>query len=226
MLDIKKRDFTTTSWLETLPTEILVRIFKYQGIQENILGIGLVRRRFHLIITTCPELWSTPESSVEFSVESFKHIMIHARNFKVLALKYSQKAVRYNSPNTFIEGHLSSCTNIEELDLFYNTCIVDLTFVQSMPVLKKLTVEGCTSIPPENMLNTLKKCKALKVLDVSNCLQLDGDHQIAGLVEICLILPLLQIFKAEWSCRFSPELVHDILDSSQDLSYLAVTPSF
>ena len=76
------------------------------------------------------------------------------------------------------------------------------------------------------MLYNLKKCKALKVLDVSNCLQLEGEHQITGLVEVCLVLPLLQIFKAEWSCRFAPELVMAILDSSPHISQLAVTPSF
>ena len=191
-----------------------------------MLGISLVCRRFYLITVTYPELWSTLESSVEFSVESFKLIMTHARDFKVLALKYSQKVVSYNSSEGFIEGCLSSCINIEELDLSYNTSIVDLAFLQSMPILKKLILEGCTSIDPQNMLYNLKKCKALKVLDVSNCLQLEGEHQITGLVEVCLVLPLLQIFKAEWSCRFAPELVMDILDSSPHISQLAVTPSF
>ena len=99
-----------------------------------MLGIGLVCRRFYLITVTYPELWSTLESSVEFSVESFKLIMTHAHHFKVLALKYSQKAVSYNSSEGFIEGCLSSCINIEELELdltthllltwhFYKACL-------------------------------------------------------------------------------------------------------
>ena len=61
-LDVKKNDFAP----------------KYQTIQGNMLGIGLVCRRFYLITVTYPELWSTLESSVEFSVESFKLIMTHA----------------------------------------------------------------------------------------------------------------------------------------------------
>ena len=115
-----------------------------------MLGIGLVCRRFYLITVTYPELWSTLESSVKFSVESFKLIMTHGHDFKVLALKYLQKAVNYNSPEGFIEGCLSSCINIEELDLSYNTSIVDLAFLQSMPILKKnLFLKDAQALTPK-----------------------------------------------------------------------------
>ncbi|XP_020907954.1 uncharacterized protein LOC110246004 [Exaiptasia diaphana] len=200
--DVKKPDFTTSSWLENLPTEILIKIFKYQRIQENILGIGLVCRRFHLITATYPELWSTLESSAEFSVESFKHIMTHARDFKVLALKFSQKPVRYNSPEGFIEGYLSLCINIEELDLCYNTSIVDLTFLQSLPNLKKLTLEGCTSIDPQNMLNNLKESKTLRVLDVSSCLQLDGEQHKQALLKYVGCCHVFRYLKLNGAAEF------------------------
>ena len=108
-LGVKTNDFKLSPWLENLPTEILIKILKYQTIQGNMLGIGLVCRRFYLITLTYPELWSTLESSVEFSVESFKLIMTHARDFKVLAWKYSQKAVRYNSSEGFIELGVFLC---------------------------------------------------------------------------------------------------------------------
>ena len=61
------------------------------------------------------------------------------------------------------------------------------------------------------------------MLDITSCIQLE-EHHILGLIQVCKQLPLLKIFKAEWSCQFSPETVIDILSSS-NLSELAVTPS-
>ena len=54
--------------------------------------------------------------------------MVHAQNFEVLSLKYSQKSVRYNSPDSYIEECLSLCVNVRELDLSHNTYVVSLAF--------------------------------------------------------------------------------------------------
>ena len=108
-------------------------------------------------------------------------------------------------------------------DLSHNTSVVSLAFTQNMPFLNKIIIKGCTSLDPDIMIAKLGCCKTLTVLDITSCIQLEEDH-VFGLIQVCKQLPLLKIFKAEWSCQFSPETVIDILSSS-NLSELAVTPS-
>ena len=78
--------------------------------------------------------------------------MVHAQNFEVLSLKYSQKSVRYNSPDSYIEECLSLCVNVRELDLSNNTSVVSLAFTQNMPFLNKIIINGYTSLDPDVMI--------------------------------------------------------------------------
>ena len=209
--------------MNELPTEVVTKIFSYLTIQEILAGPGVACHRFYNIVKSCKELWRKLKTNVEFSVLSFRFIMVHAQNFEVLSLKYSQKSVRYNSPDSYIEDCLSLCVNVRELDLSHNTSVVSLAFTQNMPFLNKIIIKGCTSLDPDIMIAKLGCCKTLTVLDITSCIQLE-EHHVFGLIQVCKQLPLLKIFKAEWSRQFSPETVIDILSSS-NLSELAVTPS-
>ena len=91
-----------------------------------------------------------------------------------------------------------------------------------MPFLNKIIIKGCTNLDPDIIIAKLGCCKTLTVLDITTCIQLE-EHHVLGLIQVCKqqLLPLLKIFKAEWSCQLSPETVIDILSSS-NLSELAV----
>ena len=93
-----------------------------------LAGPGVACHRFCNIVKSCKELWRKLEATAEFSVLSFRCIMVHAQNFEVLSLKYSQKSARYNIPDSYIEECLSLCVNVRELDLSHNTSVVSLLF--------------------------------------------------------------------------------------------------
>ena len=172
--------------MKELPSEILVQICQYLTIQECVRGIGLVCKRFHSIIQCSGEIWKTMQTDVEFSTESFQlTIMKHAKQFRNLGLRCSQKLVRYNNPDLYIENTLALCVNLKTLDLSFNTSITTIDFIKCMHFLKVLKLYGCTSIDPVNMLWCLKQCKTLEALNVSNCIQFSEDEHISGLVEVC-----------------------------------------
>ena len=149
--------------------------------------------------------------------------MKHARQFRNLGLRCSQKLLRYNNPDLYIENTLALCVNLKTLDLSFNTSITTIDFIKCMHFLKILKLYGCTSIVPVNMLCCLKQCKTLKALNVSNCIQFSEDEHISGLVEVCKNLKCLKVFKAEWSCKFTSQTARFILQTNK-LNEFAVTP--
>lgn len=105
------------------------------------------------------------QTDVELSTESFQLTMMkHAKQFRDLRLRCSQKLVRYNNPDLYIENTLASCVNLKTLDLSFNTSITTIDFIKCMHFLKVLKLYGCTSIDPVNMLWCLKQCKTLEAL--------------------------------------------------------------
>lgn len=207
-----------------LPSEILVEIFTYLSIQDS-LGVGCVCRRFHYLVQWSGEIWKAVVIDVELTVETFQSIILrHAKHFRKLGLRFSQKRVRYNSPYMFIENSLACCENVKYLDLTYNTSIISLDFIYSMHPLKSLNVYGCTGIDPMNMIVCFKQCRSLRVLDISYCLQIKDEH-ISSLVQTLKDMPYLEKFKGESICPFSLGTVREIL-KNQNLKELAVTPTW
>ena len=212
--------------MKELPSEILVQICQYLTLQECVRGIGLVCKRFHSIIQCSGEIWKTMQTDVEFSTESFQlTIMKHAKQFRNLGLRCSQKLVRYNNPDLYIENTLALCVNLKTLDLSFNTSITTIDFIKCMHFLKVLKLYGCTSIDPVNMLWCLKQCKTLEALNVSNCIQFSEDEHISGLVEVSKNLKCLKVFKAEWICKFTSQTARFILQTNK-LNEFAVTPTW
>ena len=205
-----------------LPTEILVKIFGCFTVQE-LLSVAIVCHRFHLIVHNFEEVWFNLETTAEFTPYSFDKIVVsHAHHFKVLAIQYSQKDVRYSSPDNYIETCLSLCVNIRCLDLSYNTSVVTINFVKSMPYLKSLKLVGCTSINPGDLITNLKLCKSLEVIDISRCIQFEDNHAVE-LANVCEMLSRLNTFKAEWTCRFTADVIRRILQMN-DIYEFAATP--
>lgn len=166
------------------------------------------------------------ETDVEFSTESFQLIIgKHVKHFRNLGLRCSQKLVRYNTPDMYIENTLELCLKLKSLDLSYNTSITNLDFINGMHSLKILKLYGCTSIDPINMLRCLKQRKTLVAINISNCVQFSGDEHIMGLVEVCKALPCLKVFKAECICQFTVQTARLILQTNK-LNEFAVTPTW
>jgi len=151
-------------------------------------------------VQNAKELWVRLETQAEFTQQSFHRIIVsHALLFKALTMQYSQKIVRYNSPDNYIECSLSSCINIVHLDLSYNTSVVTSCFLKSMPYLKSIKFVGCTSICPEDIIENLKHCTSVKEIDISKCVQFKNYHSME-LADVCDMLSGLVIFLAEWTC--------------------------
>lgn len=210
--------------LNDLPSEILVEIFTHLSIQDS-LRVGCVCRRLYFLVQYSEEIWKRVEIDVELTVEAFQCVIIeHAKYFRKLGLKFSQKRVRYNSPEMFIENNLQRCENLRYLDLTYNTSIISLNFICSMHSLTSLNVHGCTSIDPNNIITCLNQCKTLEVLNISYCLQFKDEH-ILSLVHALKGIPCLEKFMGESICPFPLSIVREML-VNQKLKELAVTPTW
>lgn len=108
---------TGAGWKD-LPSEILVQIFQYLTIQDCLRGVGRVCRRFQGLIEYTGEVWRTLETDVELSTEVFQSIMRHAKLIRKLGLRFSQKRLRYASPDMYIESYLACCVNVCWLDQY------------------------------------------------------------------------------------------------------------
>ena len=103
--------------MKDLPSEILVQIFQYLTIQDCLRGVGRVCRRFQGLIEYTGEVWRTLETDVELSTEAFQSIMRHAKLIRKLGLRFSQKRLRYASPDMYIDKYgLPSTPPFEILD--------------------------------------------------------------------------------------------------------------
>ena len=132
--------------LNELPTEVVTKIFSYLTVQEIFAGPGVACHRFYNIVKSCKELWRKLKTTVEFSVLSFRFIMVHAQNFEVLSLKYTQKSVRYNSPDsckTLTVLDITSCIQLEE-----HHVLGLLQVCKQLPLLNILKLNGAVSFLP------------------------------------------------------------------------------
>ena len=148
--------------------------------------------------------------------------------FQRLALRFSQKQVRYNSPELYIENTLAFGQNVSYLDLSNNTSVTTIYFIQEMKCLKTLILTGCTSIEPYYTISCLKIHGIhIKVLKLDRCLQF-RDEPIDYLVDLVKTLNLssLKVFNAEYiSCLFSIENARAMLESS-NLVEFAISPNW
>ena len=154
-----------------LPSDILEHIFQFFKVQDCLNIVARVCRRFHKIVNDSGALWRSLKTDAEFDVDSFELVIVnHAKHFRDLALQFSQKRVRYNSPAMHVENTLALCENLRHLDLSYNTSITTIEFIGEINCLTSLILTGCTSIEPNNTMNCLKyNGSCLKVLNISHC---------------------------------------------------------
>lgn len=215
--------------MEELPNEILAHIFQFLTVQGCVRSVSRVCRRFNKIVNSAVEIWRTFYTDAEFSVISFKSvIMNHMKYFHRLALRFSQKQVRYNSPELYIENTLALGQNVSYLDLSNNTSVITIHFIQEMKCLKSLILTSCTSIEPYYTISCLKiHGTSLRVLKLDKCLQFRDEH-IDYLVDLVKTLSLssLKVFNAEYiSCLFSIENARAILENC-NLVEFAITPNW
>ena len=179
-------------------------------------GLGIVCKRFHSVIQCSGEIWKTLLKDVKFSTESFQSTIVkHAKHFRHLGLRCSQRLVHYNNMDLYIESTLGLCLNLMTLDLSFSASITTIDFIKCMHSLKVLKLYGCTSIDAVNMLRCLKHCKTLVALNISGCIQLSEDEHNSGLVVVYKILKCLhlKVFKAEWICKFTLQTARDMLQT-------------
>ena len=151
--------------------------------------------------------------------------MNHAKHFHDLALQFSQKLVRCNSPAMHIENTLALCENLRHLDLSYNTSITTIEFIGEINCLTSLNLTGWTSIELNNTMNCLKyNGSCLKEFNISHCQF--GDKHIASLIDVVVKnLTSLEIFHAESTALFSIGNAREILET-RDLKELALSPNW
>ena len=216
----------TGAGLKDLPSEILVQIFQYLTIQDCLRGVGRVCRRFQGLIEYTGEVWRTLETDVELSTEAFQSIMRHAKLIRKLGLRFSQKRLRYASPDLYIESYLACCVNVCWLDLSYNTSIISLAFLHSMHSLEYLNLHGCTSIDPINMMTCLKGCEALRAIDITNCIQFEENH-IPSLIDTFRVITCLKMIRAfDINVSLTVENVRVILQTAKNIETFAITPAW
>lgn len=149
------------------------------------MKIACVCKRFKDVIDSTGEIWRTFNTDDELTVHKFASHLNH------VSLRFSQKCVRYNSPDLYIESALAMCKHLTYLDLSYNTSTTVLDFTLTMKFLKTLILLSCTSIDPINMIKCLKHCKTLNVLNISDCIQFNDEH-VTLLVELVKISHVLK----------------------------------
>ncbi|CAH3160002.1 unnamed protein product [Porites lobata] len=216
----------TSAGLKDLPSEILVQIFQYLTVQDCLRGVGRVCRRFQGLIEYTGEVWRTLETDVELSTEAFQSIMRHAKLIRKLGLRFSQKRLRYASPDMYIESYLACCVNVCWLDLSYNTSIISLAFLHSMHSLEYLNLHGCTSIDPINMMTCLNGCQALRAIDITNCIQFEENH-IPSLIDTFRVLTCLKMIRAfDINVSLTVENVRVILQTAKNIETFAITPAW
>ena len=116
--------------LYDLPSDILEHIFQFFKVQDCLNIVARVCRRFYKIVNDSGALWRSLKTDAEFDVDSFELVIVnHAKHFRDLALQFSQKRVRYNSPAMHIENTPALCENLRHLDLSYNTSITTIEFI-------------------------------------------------------------------------------------------------
>ena len=94
--------------LYDLPSDILEHIFQFFKVQDCLNIEARVCRRFYKIVNDSGALWRSLKTDAEFDVDSFELVIVnHAKHFRDLALQFSQKRVRYNSPAMHIENTLA-----------------------------------------------------------------------------------------------------------------------
>jgi hypothetical protein len=181
-------------------------------------------------VNSAVEIWRMFDTDgAEFSVISFKSVIVnHMKYFHRLALRFSQKQVRYNSPEFYIENTLAFGQNVSHLDLSNNTSVTTIYFIQQMKCLKTLILTGCTSIEPHYTISCLKIHGIfLRFLKLDRCLQFRDEH-IDYLVDLVKTLSLssLKVCNAEYIyCLFSIENARAILENS-NLAEFAITPKW
>ncbi|XP_015751782.1 PREDICTED: uncharacterized protein LOC107331684 [Acropora digitifera] len=154
---VEQRQVSSGHCLYDLPSDILEHIFQFFKVQDCLNIVARVCRRFYKIVNDSGALWRSLKTDAEFDVDSFELVIVnHAKHFRDLALQFSQKRVRYNSPAMHIENTLALCKNLRHLDLSYNTSITTIEFLSEINCLTSLILTGCTSIEPNNTMNRLK----------------------------------------------------------------------
>ena len=146
----------------------------------------------------------------------------HACHLNHVSLRFSQKCLRYNSPDLYIESALAMCEHLTNLDLSYNTSTTVLNFTLTMKFLKTLILLACTGIGLINMIKCLNHWKTRNVLNISYCIQFNEEH-VTPLVELFQDLPCLEVFNAESTCQFSVANARVLLERNK-LKEFAVTP--
>ena len=85
--------------------------------QDCLNIVACVCRRFYKIVNDSGALWRSLKTDAEFDVDSFELVIVnHAKHFRDLALQFSQKRARYNSPAMHIENTRTKFLNRPETE--------------------------------------------------------------------------------------------------------------
>ena len=124
------------------PIEVLVEIFKWLSIEEQLQQLAPVCKLFYQAIHT-PKFWKIVDTNSEFTLSSFHSVFWHTKHITHLSFRYSQRQLGCSN---LIANALKDCVNLVHLDLVYNTSIFTRYFIQSMPFLRYLDIASCQNV--------------------------------------------------------------------------------
>lgn len=208
--------------MTSLPLEVLLEIVKWLSLEERMTHLAPVCRYFYTVIHDS-SLWRTVYTNAEFTLCSFNSLFTrHARDFRHLGFRYSQKSLTLHTDEFFIKRSLINCTSLISLDLRNNTSIFSLHFIRHMPFLKCLDITGCQNIAADSITTSLLTKETLEVLRMSNCFQVDGKSLT------CILKSLHGIKVADVSdCgQISVTQADDILHNCKGLVFFSFSPAW
>lgn len=201
--------------------EILLKIFGFLDLLDILRNISPVCRRMQNICHN-PTLWRNFCFDVYYTKARFDHVFEHAQCFRRLSFVSYLGQLRMEVPPKYIEGALSRCTKLTELNISYNSTIQNLSFLQNMPNLEILIMEYCCNVDAKTAVQALKSLPHPKKVAIAMCEQFTKD-------QLCDILCSRSSYvhiDIEQCCHIPVKSVQIILHANPSLKCFRFTPSW
>lgn len=133
--------------IEDLPDVPLIRIFFFIDLEDLLLNVNRVCRRFYNLIKFTPTLWSIFEfyGPLVIKEEDLPYIFQHCRSFRVFNIGYSKYTGGLPAFDFSSVSKLSCARNLTWLNLC-QTSISTTCFLQFMPNLEILDLSTCLNL--------------------------------------------------------------------------------
>ena len=206
----------------SLPDDILVRVFFFIPLDQLLLNVSLVCKRFYQLCHH-PQLWKVfPPAGfcrpMYYNRSTVSQISAHSQHLRNIKLTGSFDP---SFRSGFLEDLLASFHHIRYLDLTQNQWVRSLSFLTSMPRIEKLIIDHCCKIDPEGAAGHLSSCKQITFLSMYGCSQFER----ANLLDVIKQIPIIEYLNMEDCCPLDCNDTLTVLTSCPELSAIQLTPA-